>query len=287
MEKLPVTVTVPELERMANAIAASKLFGIQNPSQAMALMFVAQAEGRHPGCVARDYHIIQGRPALKADAILSRFQEAGGTVKWLCLTDTKAEAEFYHPAGGTVKIDWTIERAKTAGLTNPNWQKYPRAMLRARVVSEGVRTCYPAPLVGTYTPEEIIDMDLPQKPAPIWTESQDVTDPAPQQAPIPEPQERQTQPQPQAEAGEYGLVWSEIRTTKNGKRNRKAWPTDAFKAAWAQNLDGIQKRYSFGEYRGKLEVTKWLPDEEPQEQIPEPQETYAQDDFMVGMENAG
>ena len=63
-----------DIEKMANAVAASKLFGVKNPNEAIALMLVAQAEGMHPATAARDYHVIQGRPALKADAMLARFQ---------------------------------------------------------------------------------------------------------------------------------------------------------------------------------------------------------------------
>jgi hypothetical protein len=60
---------VSDLERMAKAFAASKLFGLQNVDQALALCLVAQAEGRHPASAAQDYHIISGRPAKKADAM--------------------------------------------------------------------------------------------------------------------------------------------------------------------------------------------------------------------------
>ena len=73
-------VPVTELEAMASHIVKSGLFGLKRQEEAVALMLVAQAEGRHPGTVAAEYHIIQGRPALKADAILARFQQAGGKV---------------------------------------------------------------------------------------------------------------------------------------------------------------------------------------------------------------
>ena len=46
-------------ERMTNAIAKSGLFGMKDPTTVLALMAVAQAEGRHPASVAKDYHIIQ------------------------------------------------------------------------------------------------------------------------------------------------------------------------------------------------------------------------------------
>jgi len=147
------------IEKAGQYISKSGLFGVKTPEQAIALMLVAQAEGRNPFEAARDYHIIQGRPALKADAILARFQQAGGTVHWVELSDTKAVAEFSHPQGGKVTIDWDIERAKRAGLLGKdNWRNYPRQMLRARVISEGVRTIYPGVCVGTYTVEEEQDM---------------------------------------------------------------------------------------------------------------------------------
>jgi len=150
-------------ERMANAIAKSGLFGLKSADQVLALMAVAQAEGRHPGSVARDYHIIQGRPALRADAMLARFQQAGGTVAWLKYADDEVKAEFSHPQGGSLTLSWTLKQAREIGLAGKdNWKNYPRAMLRARVISEGIRTVYPGVLTGEYTPEEVMDFQPAQ-----------------------------------------------------------------------------------------------------------------------------
>jgi hypothetical protein len=147
-----------QLERMAAAVAKSGLFGVKTPEQALSLMLIAQAEGTHPATAARDYHVIQGRPTLKADTLLARFQQAGGRVEWHTYTDTVVEATFSHPQSGSVRIDWTMDRAKLAGLAGKdNWKSYPRAMLRARVISEGIRTCFPGIAIGVYTPEEIED----------------------------------------------------------------------------------------------------------------------------------
>ena len=145
-------------ERMANAIAKSGLFGMKDPVAVLALMAVAQAEGRHPASVAKDYHIIQNRPALKADAMLARFQSAGGKVEWTKYTDAEVTGVFSHPQGGTLAVSWTLAQAKAIGLaTKDNWRLYPRAMLRARVISEGIRSVYPGVIVGEYTPEEVGD----------------------------------------------------------------------------------------------------------------------------------
>ena len=154
-----------DMERMAAVIAQSGLFGVQHPTQALALMLIAQAEGLHPATAARDYHVIQGRPALKTDAMLARFQAAGGRVQWHEYSDVVVAATFSHPAGGAVRIDWDMARAKAAGLAGKDvWRQYPRAMLRARVISEGIRTVYPGVLSGMYTPEEIRDMTPPKAP---------------------------------------------------------------------------------------------------------------------------
>jgi predicted outer membrane protein len=123
-------------------------------------MAIAEAEGKHPAIIARDFNIIQGRPAKKAEAMMRDFCAAGGNVKWHALDDTIADATFAHPQGGTVRITWDMERAKQAGLTSRGdmYRKYPRAMLRSRCVSEGVRTVAPFATSGVYTPEEVRDM---------------------------------------------------------------------------------------------------------------------------------
>ena len=158
------SVALGDMQVMASAIVKSGLFGMKTPDQALALMIVATAEGRHPGSVASDYHIIQGRASLKSDSMLARFQQSGGRVEWHDHTNEKVAATFSHPAGGSLRIDWDMARAKAAGLGGKdNWRSYPRQMLRARVISEGVRATFPAVLNGMYTPEEVQEFD-PARP---------------------------------------------------------------------------------------------------------------------------
>jgi hypothetical protein len=53
-----------------------------------------------------------------------------------------------------------MKQAHEIGLAGKdNWKKYPRAMLAARVVSEGVRRVYPACILGHYAVEEVMDFD--------------------------------------------------------------------------------------------------------------------------------
>lgn len=153
-------VPMADMQQMAASLVKSKLFGFETVEQAMSIMLIAQAEGRSPALAARDYHVIKGRPALKADAMLARFQQEGGVVEWAEYGDQKVAGKFSHPKScpKPVLIEWTIDMAKRIGLaTRDNWRNYPRAMLRARVISEGVRTTYPGIAVGIYTVEEVQD----------------------------------------------------------------------------------------------------------------------------------
>ena len=151
-----------DMAQLAEAIARSGLFGMKTREQALALMAIAHAEGRHPALAARDYDIIQNRPAKKSEAMLRDFLEAGGKVQWNKLDDSVADATFSHPQGGSVRISWDMERARTAGMAGKeNWKKYPRQMLRSRTVSEGVRTVYPLATSGMYEPGEAADMPPP------------------------------------------------------------------------------------------------------------------------------
>ena len=156
-----------DVQGMAQAIAKSGLFGMKTPEQALALMLVAQAEGQHPATVTQDYDIIQGRAARKTHSVLARFQQMGGSVEWHELSDTVADASFSHKSGGTLRIQWTFDQAKRAGLTNKdNWRNYPRAMLRARCIAEGIRAVYPAALGGMMVSEEAQDLPAQEGAAP-------------------------------------------------------------------------------------------------------------------------
>jgi hypothetical protein len=164
-----------QMQALALSIAKSGMFGIRTPDQAMVLMSIAQAEGRHPALAARDYHIINNSPSKKSEAMLRDFLGAGGRVQWRELSDQAAEATFSHPQGGEATIRWDAARVAQAGLSNPMHKKFPRQMLRSRVVSEGVRTIWPMATGGMYAPEEA---------AEIRREERDPIDVTPPAAPV-------------------------------------------------------------------------------------------------------
>ena len=152
--------SVDDMSMMANAIAKSGLFGMKTADQALALMIVAQAQGKHPATITDDYDIIQGRACRKSSSLLTQFQAMGGTVQWdQDNHESRQGATFSHPSGGSMHVAWDIERATKAGLTGKdNWKKYPQQMMRARCISEGVRAVYPAAIGGMLVSEEAQDM---------------------------------------------------------------------------------------------------------------------------------
>jgi len=157
-------VPIGDIQTMAEVAAKSKMFGFKSTEEAMAIMLLCQAENLHPAIAMRDFHVIQGRPALKADAMLARFQQAGGSVKWETYTDEQVTGIFSHPQGGTLEVSWLLSKAKLIGIASKdNWKNYPRAMLRARCISEGIRAVYPGCVVGVYTPEETENFSPPRQ----------------------------------------------------------------------------------------------------------------------------
>jgi hypothetical protein len=158
-------IPISDMTVMADSIVKSGFYGFKNKEQVMAVMLVAQAENKHPATVVQEYDIIQGRPALKSQAILARFQLAGGTVQWDVVSPKAVKGTFKHPSGGTLTVEWTIDMAKQAGLVREGsgWSKYPEDMLRARVISRAVRSVFPACILGHYATEEVMDFDPPKQ----------------------------------------------------------------------------------------------------------------------------
>jgi hypothetical protein len=102
--------------------------------------------------------------------LLAKFQQAGGTVAWTERTDEKVKATFRK---GTSSADIVADMKEYVGngtalgkdgKLKDNWKKWPRRMLTARAISEGVRLIAPECCFGTYTVEEL---DATPSPRPV------------------------------------------------------------------------------------------------------------------------
>lgn len=150
-----------DMSQLAGAVAASKLFGVQSAEQALVLMAICQSEGKSPIQATKIYHIINGRPSMRADAMQAEFQARGGEIEFLQRDEKVCEATFSW-GKTSVTVKWTMEMAVAAGLTAKGgpWKTAPRSMLHARCVSEGVRAVMPGVVAGIYTPEEVEDIGV-------------------------------------------------------------------------------------------------------------------------------
>lgn len=226
-----LSMTLADMTQLSRAVAASKLFGMQSPEQALVLMALCQSEGKNPIQAVRQYHIINGKPAMRADAMLAEFQARGGKVSWGERTNASVSGTFSHPAGGEITVTWTLKDAQEAGLTgNPTWKKFPRQMLTARVISEAIRTILPGVVAGIYTPEEIQDIPAPSMPRPMRSSEASLRAIAPELEPqssvhevaaLPEPPPSRTPPIERFIAFAQGLTLTTPAITGEGKISKK------------------------------------------------------------------
>jgi len=154
------------VEMMGRAMAASGMFGITKVEQGVVLALTSLMERKSVTELARKFHIVEGRLTMRADAMQAEFQQAGGRILWKQTDEKVCEAVFSHPEycpdGVIVRV--TLDELKRTGVAvagsgklKANYEKFPRQMLRARAISEGVRMVDPSVIVGVYTPEEVSD----------------------------------------------------------------------------------------------------------------------------------
>jgi hypothetical protein len=176
------------IDQLGTAMAKSGMLGIQTKEQGMVIALTCMQEGITPLDFARTYHIVEGRPTMRADAMQARFMSSGWQIRWLISTDTEAQLavrhEKHHPEWYAMQ-SITVEKMDSRGITQGkggkkrNWQRFPAQMLRARAVSEAVRMWHPQIVAGIYTPEEAGDFE------PISVETE--IDNAPSSLPALEP----------------------------------------------------------------------------------------------------
>lgn len=144
--------TLDDMQMVATKIAGSKMFGITNADEAFTLMLLCSSEGINPLLALRQYHIIQGRPSMRADAMVGKFEAAGGGIFWHARTDKMAVATFYADKA-TMRDPKAIERARTRAAAmiegdakTEMEQAWPGEVTIVRTMADaiatGLATCY-------------------------------------------------------------------------------------------------------------------------------------------------
>lgn len=143
--------------KAAQAMAASGFFqDARQAAQAVVKILAGQELGVGPFTSMTGVYIIQGRPALSANIMAAAVKRSGRyNFRVSELSDTRCEIIFFEGGQECGRSVFTADEARKAGTKNMD--KYPRNMLYARAISNGVRWFCPDVLGGSpvYTPEEL------------------------------------------------------------------------------------------------------------------------------------
>ena len=160
--------TYDDIENVAKAMVSSGFFAdTAKISQAIVKIMAGREIGLGPFSSMNGIHIIQGKPAFGANIMAGKVKASGRyNYRVTEINDSVCSIEFmelFSSQWSTIGTStFTIADAKKAGVKNTD--KYPRNMLFARAMSNGVRWYCPDIMNGStvYTPEELgadVDQD--------------------------------------------------------------------------------------------------------------------------------
>lgn len=172
LARIPSREEINVLGELGNQLAQSGFFkDAQQGQQAFAKILFGRDLGLPATTALTAIHVVEGQPVLSAglQATMVR-QTPGYDYRVREHTPEVCEIAFLRD-GEEIGVErYTLDDAKQAGLTGrKNWQRYPRNMLFARAMSNGVAFHCPEVTAGmrTYTDGEIDHEPAPPAPAPV------------------------------------------------------------------------------------------------------------------------
>ena len=156
---------VPEIMDVAKAFSASGYFkDARDAAQAAVKIMAGQELGIPPVAAMTGIAIVKEKVTLGANLIAalvkaSKFYDYRVTKH----TDTECVIQFYENGKPSGVSTFTMADAKRANLAGANWTQYPKAMLFARAITQGVRWNCPDVMSGiaAYTAEELGEDEHP------------------------------------------------------------------------------------------------------------------------------
>lgn len=115
--------------------------GKANPAKILFAVERAEKMNVSPFDVMNGYDFIDGKPRLNNDFMVELAENAGYHVETVESTDQRAIVRITSPKGEVHEVEWTMEKARRAGLAGKQmWQKWPANMLLSRANTDAVRT---------------------------------------------------------------------------------------------------------------------------------------------------
>jgi hypothetical protein len=189
---------IPACKAMGEVIAASGWFNCTRSEQGIAIAYISQAERLSLLQLLAEYHFVNGKPMLKAEAMAARFRRKGGRIVIVERSPKRAllKASLDGPASQFEETWEEIEKEPwTKGKDGKLKDTYATArarekMLWHRCVTDAIRTL--APEVTSGLPVEIEFADPEPEPPPAL----DLGKPATQAPPPPPPPPKPPEPEP-------------------------------------------------------------------------------------------
>lgn len=128
---------------------------LRNGAQVAAVILTGRELGMEPMRAIRSLQMVKGKVTENADSQLARFKADGGRAQFKQLDDAAAVLWLKHPNGDEHTETFTIQDARNAGIASDMYKKYPRAMLRSRAITAGLKSVGWDGAVGNYDPEEL------------------------------------------------------------------------------------------------------------------------------------
>jgi hypothetical protein len=167
---------VAEIGTLAKAFAESGMFAdAKQAAQAFVKIQAGQEIGIPPFAAMSGIHVIQGKPVMGAGLIASSVKAHGKyNYKVTKLDDKICSIDFYEGKEVIGNSTFTIEDAKKAGTKNI--EKFPKNMLFARAISNGVKWYCPDVFAGpVYVPEEMQEVTIDTPAVEVTQDDQQAT----------------------------------------------------------------------------------------------------------------
>ena len=145
-----------DMSQLAKVFAESGMFSdSKSVAQAIVKIQAGQELGIPPFASMSGVHIIQGRPTIGAVLMAGKVKSSGKyDYKVIEQSDNACLIDFYQNGAKVGTSRFTMDDAKKA--QTKNLDKYPRNMLFARAISNGVKWyCPDLFATSVYTPEEM------------------------------------------------------------------------------------------------------------------------------------
>lgn len=146
---------------LAQNAMKSGQYGSMNEATMLNIMLTAKDLGISPmKALNGGFFIVNGKIGMSTAIMADRIRSAGHSVKILESTNQKCTILGTRKDNGdTCKLDYTMEDAQLAGLTNsPTWKKFPRNMLYNRCMSMMARMLFPDVVGNAYSEDEKHDI---------------------------------------------------------------------------------------------------------------------------------